>query len=326
MAEALAHYALLEHVGTGGLGDLYRARDTRQGRTAGVKVVRPELLPDAAAQQAFIESVNALRDLSHPNIASLYDVGEDTGRFFLAVEWVKGEQLRSLVAGHPLKVRRAVSFGAELSNALADAHARDQLHGDITSDTILITPTEHAKLLDFGLSAWTRGGELRRRATAGQAGGDEATRAGRRVRGTGAGRQRRTDPGGRAILDGRRAVRDADGPAAVRRRVRGPSAPAGRAQAAAPPPSQLNSHVSEELDSIVARALAPDPEARCQSAAALAAELRSVGAILEIREGDREPPTAVRRVRRSRARRRRWPAVIAVLAALAVGGALWGSC
>ena len=325
MAEALAHYALLEHVGTGGLGDLYRARDTRQGRTAGVKVVRPELLPDAAAQQAFIESVNALRDLSHPNIASLYDVGEDTGRFFLAVEWVKGEQLRSLVAGHPLKVRRAVSFGAELSNALADAHARDQLHGDITSDTILITPTEHAKLLDFGLSAWTRGGELRRRATAGQAGGDEATR---RAAGYVAPEQvGSAEPTPAAELFSMGVV--------LYEMLTGRLPFVGEsvdqvlqqsAQAAAPPPSQLNSHVSEELDSIVARALAPDPEARCQSAAALAAELRSVGAILEIREGDREPPTAVRRVRRSRARRRRWPAVIAVLAALAVGGALWGSC
>jgi len=139
-------------------------RDTRQGRTAAVKVVRPDLVPTAAAQRHFIDAVGGLRGLSHPNIASLYDVGEEAGTVFLAIEWVKGVPLRSLVAGQPLKVRRAISFGAELANALADAHARDQLHGDITADTILITSTAHAKLLDFGLANWTPGGQLRRRA------------------------------------------------------------------------------------------------------------------------------------------------------------------
>ena len=110
MADALARDALLEHDGTGGLGDLYRARDTRQGRTAAVKVVRPDLVPTAAAQRDFIDAVGGLRGLSHPNIASLYDVGEEAGTVFLAIEWVKGVPLRSLVAEQPLKIRRAISF------------------------------------------------------------------------------------------------------------------------------------------------------------------------------------------------------------------------
>lgn len=328
MADALADYALLEHVGTGGLGELYRARDTRLGRTAAVKVVRPELVPTASAQQSFIAAVGALRGLSHPNIASLYDVGEEGGRVFLALEWVNGAPLRSLVAGQPLNVRRAVAFGAELANALADAHARDQLHGDITADTILITPTEHAKLLDFGLADWTRGGELRRRARSGQPEGHEAVRraaayvAPEQV-GTGA-------PTTTAelfslgvviyeMLTGRLPFTGAAVDLVLQE----------AAGAKAVPPSQINSGVPEELDRIVARAMFPDPAKRCQSAAALAAELRSVGAILEIREGDREPPTAIRRARRPAGRstrRRRWPAIVAAVVVVAAAGMVWGSC
>ncbi len=327
MADSLAHYALLEHVGTGGLGDLYRARDTRHGRTAAVKVVRPDLVPTAAAQRDFIDAVSGLRGLSHPNIASLYDVGEEAGTVFLAIEWVKGVPLRSLIAGHPLKVRRAVDFGAELANALADAHARDQLHGNITADTILITPTEHAKLLDFGLANWTRGGQLRRRARTGRSDGDASVRraaayvAPEQV-GHGA-------PTATAELFSLGVVLyemltgqlpfAGDSVELVLRQAAGSQAV---------PPSQVNSRVPEELDRIVARALSSDAAARYQSAAAFAAELRSVGAILDIREGDREPPMAARRRRRSvgRPRRRRWPAVVAALVAAAAGGILWTSC
>lgn len=326
MTDSLGHYALLEHVGTGGLGELYRARDTQHGRTTAVKVVRPALVRDPAARGEFLQRTALLRELSHPNIASVYDVGDDSGKVFLAVEWVKGEPLKSLVTGHPLKVRRAVDFGAELANALADAHARDHLHGDVTADTVVITPTEHAKLLDYGLAEWTTGGAARRRAAAKSSDTDEATlRAAAYVapeqvgRGSGATVAAELFSLGVVLyemLTGRLPF-VADSVAGVLELA---------AASRLTPPSQVNTSVPADLDRIITQALASDPEVRYQSAASLAAELRSVAVILDIREGDREPPTALRRPRRRPRRRSRWPFAVAAIVAAAAAGMFWRGC
>ena len=161
MLDALAHYTLLESIGVGGIGEVYRARDTKLGRTTAIKVVRPEIVDDPSDRQTFLQQASALKALSHPNIASLFDVGTDGPHLFLAIEWVPGEPLRSVIGGRALNIRRALDLGIGLADALADGHAMGLVHGDLTSDNVTVTPTEHAKLLDYGLSAWTNGGAAR---------------------------------------------------------------------------------------------------------------------------------------------------------------------
>ena len=319
MGDTLGHYALLEQIGVGGLGDVYRARDTKLGRTTAIKVIRPELAADSNFRRQFLRQTSALRSLSHPNIATLFDVGEDNGRLFLAIEWVVGEPLRTAVAGRALNVRRAVDFGVELADALADGHAQTLVHGDITSDTVVLTPTEHAKLLDFGLSAWTRGGEIRRQLVARRAAPTkQALHAARYLspeQAVGKRCDHRADIFSLGVvlyemLTGRSPFGDTSWESVVQ-----------QVAAATPiPPSQLNAQVPPELDAILNHALAKRVADRFQSAASLAAELRSVGAILDIRSGEREPPTVV--LHRP-APTRRWRTALSVLAVAIVALAAW---
>ena len=221
MGDTLGHYALLERIGVGGLGDVYRARDTKFGRTTAIKVIRPELAADSRFRRQFLRQTSALRSLSHPNIATLFEVGEDQGRLFLAIEWVVGEPVRAAVAGRALNVRRAVDFAVELADALADGHAQMLVHGDITSDTVVLTPTEHAKLLDFGLSAWTRGGEIRRQLMARRAPPTEQALCAARYLSPEQAVGKRFRPSSRHLLARRRAVRNAHRPSTLRRHLMG---------------------------------------------------------------------------------------------------------
>ena len=139
---------------------MYRARDTRLGRTVAIKVPGAELQADRdtsrrAARDARIASV-----LSHPNIAALYEIGDEGGRLFLVFEFVPGEPLKRVIAGRPLNMRRAVDLATQIADALAEAHALEIVHGDLTPDTVMITPKGNAKILDFG---FVRGKRARRR-------------------------------------------------------------------------------------------------------------------------------------------------------------------
>ena len=99
-----------------------------------------------------------LTELSHPNIAMLFEGGQEGDRYFLVFEFVQGQPLASLINGRPLHVRRALEFGINLADALAEAHAADLIHGDIRPDTIMITPKDRAKFMNFGLAPFTGGG------------------------------------------------------------------------------------------------------------------------------------------------------------------------
>src|SRR5262249_47505995 len=112
------------------------------------------------------ERARAVTALSHPNIAALYEVGEDQGHLFLVFEFVPGETLKAATAGRPMNARHAVEHGIQIADALAEAHGVGIVHGDIQPDNIMLTPKGSAKILDFGLSAWTRGGAARAAAAA----------------------------------------------------------------------------------------------------------------------------------------------------------------
>ena len=163
MVETLGQYKILDRIGAGTLGDVYRARDTRLGRTVAVKLPGAELQADRVRLDALSNDARAASVLSHPNIAALYEIGEEGGRLFLAFEFVPGEPLKRVIAGRPLNMRRAVDLATQMADALAEAHAAMLVHGGLTPDTVMITPKGNAKILDFGFVRWkkspTPGGE-----------------------------------------------------------------------------------------------------------------------------------------------------------------------
>lgn len=318
MIDRVAHYNLLERLGEGELGPAYRARDTRVGRTSLVKIVPERLAGDPGTRARLVEAAQAAAALSHPHLVTLFELGEADGRLFLAFEFVRGRTLRAEIGGRPLHVRHAVDLAAQVADALAAAHASGIVHGDLRPDTIMVTTKGLAKLLDCGLTAWTRGGRARAAARTGAGPIDSALAltvwpylAPEETQGAAPDRASDLFSLGAVLyelLAGRPAFAGRT-PADVLENVRA---------AAPPPPSRLNREVPPELDGIVLRALASSPADRYQSAAVLAAELRAVRAMLDIRAGDAEPPKLVAGPARVVRTRRR--AVALLLAAGLVGG------
>ena len=167
MLEALGQYKILGRIGIGRMGELYRARDTRAGRTVAIRVVADDIAGDPARRERYLEDARAAATLSHPNIAAVYEIGNDQGRLFVVSEYVPGDTLKTVIAGRALNPRHALDHGIQLADALAEAHAEDVVHGDIRPDNIIITPKGNAKFLDFGLGAWTGSGTARSEASAG---------------------------------------------------------------------------------------------------------------------------------------------------------------
>jgi serine/threonine-protein kinase len=315
--ETLGHYKILDRIGAGGLGDLYRARDTRHGRTVAVRVVRPELLADAAERERLLDNARAGSALSHPSIATLYEAGEDQGQLFLASEYVPGDTLRSVIGGRPLNPRRALELAAQIADALAEAHAAGILHGDIKPDTVIVTPKGNAKVLEMGLTLWTAGGAARARAgriTTAAAAQDAVV--GRTApylspeQALGSDVDYRTDIFSLGVvlfemLTGRVPF-EASTPSDVTQEVvSGPLAA----------PSALNRAVPAEIDPIVERMLSKSPGDRHASAATVAAELRAVVVALDYRSGAGKPAVPVRtQTGRSGAG---WIITVAILAAIA---------
>ena len=319
MVESLGHYKILDRIGAGGMGEVFRARDTRLGRTVAIKVIGPQIADDPARRELFLEEARAASTLSHPNIAALYEIGEDQGRLFLVFEFVPGESLKTVIGGRPLNPRRAIDLAVQVADALADAQAGGIVHRDITPANIMVTPKGNAKILDFGLSTWTTGGAEREHAADGATAA--ATSPGT-TQGTVAymspeqalGEQldHRTDIFSLGIvmfemLTGRLPFSAAT-PTALALQI---------VQAQAPLPSSVNRSLPTELDPIVGKALAKSLEQRYESSVTLAAELRSVAAILDVRSDTAAPASPHATVQQPRRQSGTgWIALLIVLAAL----------
>jgi serine/threonine protein kinase len=158
MTETVAHYNLLERIGSGGIGDLFRARDTKVGRTVAVKLVSPDIAGDYGRRAQFLNDAAPLTALNHPNIANVYEVGEDQGVLFLAMEFVPGDTLTRAIAGRGMNARRAMDYAIQMADALAEAHAVGIVHGHLTTANVIVTPKGTVKILEFGLAPWTRSG------------------------------------------------------------------------------------------------------------------------------------------------------------------------
>jgi tRNA A-37 threonylcarbamoyl transferase component Bud32/Tfp pilus assembly protein PilF len=151
----LGPYEILAPIGAGGMGEVYRAVDTRLHRTVAIKILRHDKLADADTKRRFLQEARAASALMHPNIVVLYDISSDAGVDFLVMEYVPGQTLKERIKAGALPLGELVRFGAQIASALAAAHALGIVHRDIKSANIMVTPESQAKVLDFGLAKLT---------------------------------------------------------------------------------------------------------------------------------------------------------------------------
>jgi serine/threonine protein kinase len=264
----VGHYNLLEPLEPSGPGDLFRARDTKAGRTVTLRWLPADFTPSAGARAELIAQAKSITSLSHPNVITLFDAGEHDGRVFLAFEFLQGQSLRKEIAGQHLSLRRVVETSVQIADAMAAAHAIGLVHGGLSPESVSVTVRGHAKVPAFWLAAHTGFTESNHRLhdydspeeMQGHTPDDRSD-----IYSVGAILYE--------MLTGRR--------------------PNPRGSAA---PSAANRHVSQELDELTLRAVAPNPDHRPQSMAALAGELRAIVSALngrgvrdEIESGPERP-------------------------------------
>jgi serine/threonine protein kinase/tetratricopeptide (TPR) repeat protein len=267
----LGPYQILDSLGAGGMGEVYRAKDTRLNRTVAIKLVRSELAGRADLRHRFQREAQALAQLNHPNICTIHDVGPD----FLVMEWLQGQTLKEKITGGPLPLNEALDIVLQVGRGLEAAHERGILHRDIKPANIMVTPHGQTKVMDFGLAKFREAA----------AEGEITVTLGMTETGTTMGtppymspeqaRGESTDQ--RAdiwslgvvlyeILSGRRPFQGSSGLVVMRSILDDQPEPL----------SALRESLPAELDRISAKALKKDPAERYQSAGELVTDLQAV--------------------------------------------------
>jgi tetratricopeptide (TPR) repeat protein len=277
IGRTISHYRILSQLGSGGMGVVYEAEDTRLGRHVAVKFLPADACCDAAAMDRFLREARIVSSLSHPHICTLHDIGEHEGQQFMVMELLEGEPLKQRIGRGPLPFDEVLDLGTQIADALDAAHAHGVIHRDVKPANLFVTRRGMAKVLDFGIAKLAGSAPERtdleptlagsERTTVGSAIGTVAYMSPEQARGQ--------EIDARSDLFSLGLV--------LYEMATGQSAFAGATPAVIfegiltkqpPSPSQLNGNVPAEFDRIVAKALEKDRETRYQSAAELRADLK----------------------------------------------------
>jgi serine/threonine protein kinase len=160
IGESISHYIILEKIGEGGMGVVYKAEDTKLKRTVALKFLPSELTRDPQAKARFVQEAQAAAALDHPHICAVFEIGEAEGATYIAMPYVKGQSLKEKIAAGPLSMEEALDIAGQVAEGLKEAHERGIIHRDIKPANIMLTEKGQAKIMDFGLAKLEEGVDL----------------------------------------------------------------------------------------------------------------------------------------------------------------------
>lgn len=275
--QTILHYRVLEKIGQGGMGEVYKAEDRKLGRQVALKLLPPDAAEDETAKRRLLQEARAASALNHPNIVTVYSIEEAEGYAFIVMEYVEGETLKSIIDRGALETSRLIHLGSQVAEALGAAHSAGLIHRDIKPSNILVTSAGQAKILDFGLAKLT---QISDQSLSGKQTMSRLTKTGM-VLGTivymspeqtrGEVLDARTDifSLGCVLYEAATGKVPFSGPSIL-------SVLHEIATADPPPPSTISTNVPQGIDSIIKRCLAKDRNARYSSAAELGNALRGL--------------------------------------------------